>query len=169
MQSESGLSNMQAADFPIQKAGLKDLESLRRLEKACFCKNDVWPLLQLVWVLTAPGLVRLKIENGDEAIAFLSGEYQREQGIGWINSIGVAPDWQGKGLGKRLLQAGEQALAAPRVRLIVRASNQAAIALYQHSGYRQVKRMPHYYVGGEDGLLFEKFADEPERTAQNPL
>ncbi len=140
----------------ILPAALRDLAAERRLEKACFPREDVWPLVESLWVLIKPGLVRLKLVSSGEMIGFLSG-YQQVQGqIGWISSIGIAPAWQGRGLGARLLSAGERALGTQLVRLTVRASNARAIRLYGRAGYRQIQTARGYYVGGEDGLIFEK-------------
>ena len=140
----------------ILPANLSDLAAERRLEKACFPREDVWPLIESLWVLIKPGMVRLKIVNGGDMIGFLSGYEQSRGKVGWISSIGIAPEWQGRGFGARLLAAGESALGTPIVRLTVRASNAQAIQLYQHAGYHQIQIVRKYYVGGEDGLVFEK-------------
>ncbi|MFZ3071006.1 MAG: GNAT family N-acetyltransferase [Anaerolineaceae bacterium] len=144
------------AEIPILNATWRDLGALSRLEKQCFMREDAWPLIELMGVLTLPDTVRLKMEKDGGMIAFLGGDIRRREGVGWIITIAVAPTWRGKGLGTRLLAAGEKALGLPRVRLTVRASNQPAIQMYLKAGYRQVKISPKYYAGGEDGLVFEK-------------
>lgn len=143
-------------EIPIQQATWRDIWKLRRLEKLCFSPEDAWPLIELLRVLTFPDTVRLKIDQGDEMIAFLAGEIRRKEGVGWIITIGVDPTWHGRGLGKRLLAEGEKALDMQRVRLTVRASNESAIRMYLKSGYRKIGHVEKYYFGGEDGLVFEK-------------
>lgn len=147
---------MDEDSIPILNASLKDLNALARLERVCFSKADAWPLLELVGVLVAPKTVRLKMEVDGTMIAFLAGDRRPVEDLGQVVTIAVAPDWRGRGLGRRLLAAGESVLGTRRVRLSVRASNDVAIALYSSSGYRQIGRIRHYYVGGEDGLVFEK-------------
>lgn len=142
----------------ILPASLGDLPAERRLEKACFPREDVWPWLESLWVLIRPGMVRLKMVHSEETIGFLSGYQQVRGAIGWISSIGIVPDWQGRGWGARLLLAGERALGTSLVRLTVRASNARAIQLYEHAGYHQIQIARGYYIGGEDGLVFEKAA-----------
>jgi ribosomal-protein-alanine N-acetyltransferase len=144
------------AEPQILPANLGDLAAERRLEKACFPREDVWPLVESLWVLIKPGTVRLKIVSSGEMIGFLSGYVQSRGELGWISSIGITPAWQGHGLGARLLASGESALGTPLVRLTVRAANARAIHLYVRAGYRQIKTIRGYYVGGEDGLVFEK-------------
>ena len=79
-----------------------------------------------------------------------------EGGGGGIATIGVLPEYRGRGIGGVLLQACEGRLKMPRVRLNVRVSNLSAIHLYQRMGYRQVSIWPRYYQDGEDALILEK-------------
>jgi ribosomal-protein-alanine N-acetyltransferase len=152
----SAQAQEQGSTLPIEPAGLRDLWKLRQLEKLTFNREDAWPLVELLFVLVSPHIVRLKIDYDNQMIAFVAGDTRLNQGAGWIITLGVAPDWRRMGLGERLLAAVEQAMHLPAIRLTVRASNQAAIALYQKAGYHQVGVSSRYYVGGEDGLIFEK-------------
>ena len=152
----SAQAQAQASTLPITPASLGDLWRLRRFEKLTFSREDAWPLVELLFVLVSPGIVRLKVDYNGQMIAFVAGETRANQGTGWIITLGVAPAWRHIGLGERLLAAAEEALHMPAIRLTVRASNQAAIALYQKAGYHQVGVSSRYYVGGEDGLIFEK-------------
>ena len=152
----SAQAQVQASALPIEPAGLRDLWKLRRFEKLTFSREDAWPLVELLFVLVSPHIVRLKIDYDNQMIAFVAGETRAKQGMGWIITLGIAPAWRRMGLGERLLAAAEQAMHIPAIRLTVRASNQAAIALYQKAGYHQVGISSRYYVGGEDGLIFEK-------------
>jgi ribosomal-protein-alanine N-acetyltransferase len=43
----------------IAQATLRDLNALRKIERVCFPK-DAWPLLDLISVLSFPGVVHLK-------------------------------------------------------------------------------------------------------------
>ena len=152
----SAQAQEQASALPITPASLGDLWRLRRFEKLTFSREDAWPLVELLFVLVSPHIVRLKIDYDNQMIAFVAGETRAKQGMGWIITLGVAPAWRHIGLGERLLAAAEQAMHMPALRLTVRASNQGAIALYQKAGYHQVGVSSRYYVGGEDGLIFEK-------------
>ena len=152
----SAQAQEQASTMPITPASLGDLWRLRRFEKLTFSREDAWPLVELLFVLVSPHIVRLKIDYDNQMIAFVAGETRANQGMGWIITLGIAPAWRRMGLGERLLAAAEQAMHMPALRLTVRASNQAAIALYQKAGYHQVGVSSRYYVGGEDGLIFEK-------------
>ena len=77
-------------------------------------------------------------------------------------TIGVAVRCQKQGLGARLLRhamALGQATGAKRLLLEVRRSNEAALGLYTHFGFRLVGERKRYYPtdgGREDALVFER-------------
>ncbi len=139
----------------IQPATWRDLNSLRHLERLCFPK-DAWPLLDLVGILTLPNVVRLKAEADGLMVGFVAGDIRSSQHLAWIATIGVLPDYRGRGIGRMLLEACEAQIQEPRVRLCVRASNQAAIQLYLNSAYQRAGFWPNYYQDGEDALVMEK-------------
>jgi ribosomal-protein-alanine N-acetyltransferase len=65
-----------------------------------------------------------------------------------ILMVAVAPNEQGRGLGRKLLSRHLGRLASlgvSRVFLEVEESNEPAIRLYQRAGFRQVGRRPGYY------------------------
>lgn len=139
----------------IVQAGIKDLSDLRDLEKVCF-GSDAWPLIELIGVLTLPGLVRLKAVVNGRMVAFVGGDAHRDDGVGWITTLGVHPDHRRKGIAIALLDACETLMNVPIVRLTVRRSNYSAIRLYTSLGYHEVDKWEKYYLDGEDGLIFEK-------------
>jgi len=139
----------------IQPATWRDLNSLRHLEHLCFPK-DAWPLLDLVGVLTLPNVVRLKAEADGLMVGFIAGDVRASQHMAWIATIGVLPEYRGRGIGRTLLEACEAQIHEQSVRLCVRATNQTAIQLYLTSGYQRAGLWPNYYQGGEDALVMEK-------------
>ncbi len=96
-----------------------------------------------------------------DADEVLLGYFYSQNIVGEVSllNIAVAPQKQGQGLGKYLLQQliaiSEQA-KAESIWLEVRESNQGAIALYQKLGFNEVDRRRDYYPatnGREDALL----------------
>lgn len=58
---------------------------------------------------------------------------------GWINYLAVGPAWQRRGLGRALVDAAEERLAAlgcAKINLQVRDENEAARGFYEAIGYR---------------------------------
>jgi ribosomal protein S18 acetylase RimI-like enzyme len=140
-------------DFIILPAGWRDLRAVSRVEKECFLE-DAWPLLDILAVLTLPGLVRLKAMVGEKIVGFASAE--ERNGYGWITTIGVMPAYRRRGIARAMLVACENQVRPERVRLCVRRSNLGAQTLYQQMGYSQVEVWHRYYNGGEDAFVMEK-------------
>lgn len=75
-------------------------------------------------------------------------------------NLAVAPAYQGRGIGRALLEAALAQFEAQhyqRCFLEVRASNTAAIALYERLGFNQMGVRAHYYPakqGREDAYLY---------------
>jgi ribosomal protein S18 acetylase RimI-like enzyme len=145
----------ETAKLNIAPAGWRQLRQVMDLEQACF-QQDAWPWLDLLAALTFPETVRLLAIWDGQPAGFVVGDRRSREGLGWIASIGVHPDFRRRGIGGRLLQECERALKVRRVRLTLRVSNQAARRLYQVNGYYEVEVWKAYYRDGEDALLMEK-------------
>ncbi|MFZ2098164.1 MAG: GNAT family N-acetyltransferase [Anaerolineales bacterium] len=139
----------------IEPASLRDLGALRHIEQVCFPK-DAWPLMDLIGVLTFPGVVRLKAVNGKQMVGFIAGDIRRMEGVAWIATVAVLPEYRGRGIGSNLLTACEAQITVSRVRLCVRLSNEVAIRLYEKFGYTKVGEWTRYYQDGESALVMEK-------------
>ena len=139
----------------IVSANILDLNALRHVEQTCFPK-DAWPLFDLIAVLSFPGVVRLKVVADEQMVGFVAGDPRPTEGFSWIATIGVLPEYRGKGYGRALLEACEMRLTTKRVRLSVRASNLDPIRMYEKAGYRFIDRWLRYYDDGEDALIMEK-------------
>jgi len=107
-------------------------------------------------VLTFPNVVRLKATDNGKMVGFIAGDLRPSENLAWIATIGVLPEYRRQGIGAALLQACEERLTLPRIRLMVRISNQVAIQLYRRTGYHQASVWPHYYQDGEDAYILEK-------------
>lgn len=85
-----------------------------------------------------------------------------------ILNVCVAPDRQGRGLGRRLVRTMLQlarARRAERVFLEVRPSNPGAIRLYESEGFNAIGRRPRYYparTGREDAVVMAMELLPPE-------
>jgi len=77
-------------------------------------------------------------------------------------NIGVGKRYQGQGYGARLLRHAMECAGLGGARMLfleVRPSNDKAVELYRHFGFRQIGLRKGYYpavVGREDGLIFDK-------------
>ena len=139
----------------IIPATIRDLNTLSKLERICF-EKDAWPFFDLIAVLTFPDVVRLKAEEDDQMVGFVAGDPRPSQGFSWIATIAVLPEHRRKGIGRSLLHACEAQLKTPRLRLSVRATNHAAINLYEQENYRTFDIWRAYYNDGENAIVMEK-------------
>lgn len=67
----------------------------------------------------------------------------------WIENVAVAPDWQGRGIGRALLDRADDLARAngrAEVRLLTNAAFESNVALYQGLGY--VTTMSEPFMGG---------------------
>ena len=92
-----------------------------------------------------------------------------------VLNICIAPERQGRGLGRHLLRALVKIARdhrAQRVFLEVRPSNPGAISLYHSEGFNEIGRRPRYYPardGREDALVMAIELVADDITTMPPL
>lgn len=132
-----------------------DLDEVAALEAVCYA--DPWSRDQFQRELeTSCAFSDLCRIDGDLAgyhcYWLIAGEMQ-------ILNLAIAPEFQRRGLARRLLNhafARCRPLALQRAYLEVRTSNAAAITLYRSCGFSEVGLRRGYYADGEDALLMMK-------------
>jgi len=75
-----------------------------------------------------------------------------------VQTIAVARDAQGRGVGRRLLSElleRAQRRGSHQVMLEVRAGNDVAVSLYRSVGFEEIHRRPNYYAPGVDAVVME--------------
>jgi len=73
---------------------------------------------------------------GDQIVATVMAGYEGHRG--WINYLGVAPEYRRQGIGRRIMRQAESALrelGCVKINLQVRETNQAVIAFYERLGF----------------------------------
>jgi GNAT superfamily N-acetyltransferase len=74
----------------------------------------------------------------------------------WVENVAIAPAWQRRGLGRRLLRHAEdeaRRLGLPALGLLTNERYLDNIAMYERYGYRETHREPHQ---GTDLVHFRK-------------
>ena len=72
---------------------------------------------------------------------------------GYILFLAVSPDHRGKGYGRRLV--AEVARNHSSVSCHARASNESALAFYEHIGFERKRRIDNYYEDGGDAYYLK--------------
>ena len=77
---------------------------------------------------------------------------------GYIQTIAVHPDWQQRGLGRRLMTFAEDRIfrQSPNVFLCVSTINLRALKFYETLGYQRVGELPDYLVEGFTEIMLRK-------------
>lgn len=78
--------------------------------------------------------------------------------VGYIQTIAVAPELRGRGIGTKLVEFAEKRIFAesPNVFLCVSSFNHAARKLYERLGYRMIGALADYVVRDHSEFLLRK-------------
>ena len=131
----------------------EDAPALYQIECEAFAKP--WSISSLTALACAPNaLARVALSDG-EIVGYYSLYRSFEEGD--INNIAVRADMRGRGIGtllmRDMLSVCKQS-GIDRLFLEVRASNVAAIALYEKFSFRQYSVRKKYYDGEEDAFQY---------------
>ena len=132
------------------------VSQVAELEKACF--SMPWSETSVAAELTNPLSLWLVAMDGDQVAGYVGS--QSVMGEADMMNIAVAASHRRCGIAQMLLDSLIQKLSENAVfclTLEVRASNTAAISLYEKNGFCLVGRRPGYYAKPkEDALIYRK-------------
>ncbi len=133
-----------------------DARALAEFELICF--SDPWPSQFFVSEILAEGRFnRLLVDPAGEIVAYLFCAWRYLDLH--VLKVATLPPFRRTGIARRLMAHAEDHVAevgGQSLTLEVRASNQAAAALYDALGYDRTGRRSHYYPDGEDALIMMK-------------
>lgn len=133
----------------------RHIPALAILEQRCF--REPWSEAALAEEC-GKGIF-LVAEQDETVVGYVGCQVVLDEG--YLTNVAVAPEYRRQGVGRALVtqlltEAKQQRLAF--VTLEVRASNVAAIALYQQLGFEPVGQRPRFYsYPTEDALLMSRF------------
>jgi [ribosomal protein S18]-alanine N-acetyltransferase len=143
--------------------GLTDADADRcaELEALLFPGDDPWPTGAFVRELAADHNHYVAAREGNLLIGYggisrlgRTPPFEYE-----IHTIGVDPAYQGRGIGRRMLDELLNIAADSVVHLEVRTDNAAAIALYRSVGFTEVRLRKRYYrISGADAYTMRREA-----------
>ena len=154
---------MTAPSEPVTLGALTRADARRcaELEAQLFDGDDPWPAAAFNRELASPRNHYVGARAGETVIGYAGisrlgrtppFEYE-------VHTIGVDPAYQGRGIGRRLLDALLAFAGGDVVYLEVRTDNEAAIALYRSVGFTQVGLRRRYYrASGADAYTMRREA-----------
>ena len=152
----------------ILKAEIEDLQEIYRLQKEAYISEaeihnnySIQPLTQTFEEVKKEfaGAIVLKAVNEDGRIVG-SVRGIADGGTLYIGKLMVHPDFQNRGIGKKLLASIEELFPDLRYELFTSTKSDKNLAVYMKSGYKEFKRkyMP-------DGVNFVYMQKNAGRTA----
>jgi ribosomal-protein-alanine N-acetyltransferase len=149
----------------------EDFAPLYAIEELCFQPPLRFSRGQMRRLIQSRNAATWIAEQDWVMCGFAIVEWMRERSglVAYIQTIEVAPDRRGQGVGGELLRRVEgsaRAAGAQEIWLHVDAGNAAAIRLYEANGYRIEGRKEKYYPAGRAALICSKaLEDEPHAPA----
>ena len=140
---------------------VSDAARCAQLEAVLFPGDDPWPTAAFVRELAAPHNHYVAARTADTLIGYggisrlgRTPPFEYE-----VHTIGVDPAYQGRGVGRRLLDDLLNFAAGAVVHLEVRTDNESALALYRSVGFTRVGLRKRYYrVSGADAYTMRREA-----------
>lgn len=108
-------------------------------------------------LLTEPGK-EIYVARGDKGLAGFIVLQLRGAFTGYIQTIGVIPEWRNRGIGTLLIKFAEQKIfrESKNVFLCVSDFNTEAQKLYARLGYERVGELKDYLIRGHSEILMRK-------------
>ncbi len=134
-----------------------DLETLYKIDQACFPKGIAYGRLELRTYIQSGGTHCLLAEVAGGIAGFILTE--RSAQLGHIITLDVLAEHRRRSIGSLLLQSAELEAASQGANIMyleTATSNKAAIALWKQHGYREVATIKNYYGPGMDAFEMQK-------------
>ena len=162
---------MTARSEPVTIGALTvaDADRCAELEALLFPGDDPWPTAAFVRELAADHnhyvAARVSVDGGAPLIGYggisrlgRTPPFEYE-----VHTIGVDPAYQGRGIGRRLLDELLNIAEGAVVHLEVRTDNGTAIALYRSVGFTEVGLRRRYYrISGADAYTMRREGERGE-------
>ena len=140
--------------FLLRDLAFEDITTIGRLENELF-PTDAWPIEMFYTEFFQPDTRRYLVAEVDGEAVGYAGLMVIDTTAD-IQTIGVLPRFEGRGIGRALLtELLEEARrrGADNVMLEVRADNPRAQALYVRFGFRKIHTRRKYYRDGVDAWV----------------
>jgi ribosomal-protein-alanine N-acetyltransferase len=143
--------------FKLRTYEPADFEVLYQIDQLCYEPEIAYSRRELRHYMRFPGLECVVAEADSQLVGFCLAT--SEEGLGYVITMDVLPDYRRHGVASALLETVELRLAARHVGevwLETATDNDAAIAFWQRHGYRKHGVREGYYPRGRDAFTMRK-------------
>lgn len=138
-----------------------DFVALYAIEEVCFHPPFRFGRRYMQRLVSAINATTWIAEDFEKMAGFAIAEWKPSLGqiSGYIQTIEVAPEFRGQGVGRALLERIEESARdadAAMLWLHVDKTNETAIGLYERHGFLPVGEEANYYATGRSALLYRK-------------
>jgi len=140
----------------LRRAAASDARGLHTLERELFAAENYPLSRRSFYYHIRHSLLYLAESEEGEITGYALALIRRRDAK--LYSLGVAASQRGGGVGRELVERTLEEIKSMgfgRTQLEVRCDNRGAIALYEKSGFRIVKRLDSFYLDGCDAYLME--------------
>ncbi len=131
----------------------EDFEALHRIDRAAFVPALAYSRAELQYYVLARRSKTLVAEVEGEVVGFVNARCA-QRGWGMVTTLDVAPGWQRRGIGGKLMAAIEEGVRV--VALETPADEGGARQFYEKHGYQLGGRVRGYYHGRLDAFSMVK-------------
>lgn len=140
----------------IREAHVEDISQLLDIEHYCY--DNPWPREAFEEEIGNGDVgIGMVAEEEGMIVGFLTGLAMAQELQ--LHNIAVHPDYQGRGIGRKLMEAVDAYCRAGdfrRITLEVRQDNDVACKLYLSLGFKAVGARKDFYGPGQDASLYTK-------------
>jgi ribosomal-protein-alanine N-acetyltransferase len=141
-----------------------DFDALYAIEEVCFQPPHRFTRTYMRQLIRQENSATWIALDGEVMRGFGLTEWTRERlgMVAYVQTLEVLPEARGQGVGKEVLRRLEGSAGAAQavgIWLHVNAVNEAAIRVYEKSGYRLSGREEDYYGRGKPALVYAKLFD----------
>ena len=141
------------ARVTVEPMRLEDVPAVHEIERLSF--STPWPAYAFEQELKGNRLARYLVARAGDAVVGFSGLWLMVDEA-HITTFSVHPDWRRQGIGRQLMLSITElaiGIAARRMTLEVRVSNEAAQGLYRSFGFDVTGRRERYYTDDHEDAL----------------
>ncbi len=156
-------------EYILRDGKSSDLDTLWRIDQACFPPGISYSRLELAVYMRRPGSFTLLAEQprartksfGDQPgtiLGFLVAQTEAQK-TGHIVTIDVVGNARRAGIGSKLISGAEERLRSMKIQSVyleTMVSNASAVEFYKRHGYTIVRTEENYYPNGADAFVFAK-------------